>query len=215
MTGAGEWRRLSDMAISATRRPGRPAGGQLTVDRERVLDAAERVIAREGAGVSIEAIALEAGVTKPIVYDRVGSRSELADALAERLADRMVVAAGDALTSEPISERTLARFIEANLVTVREHRELFLYVTGGSTEQTALGRLKVAERSIDPMTLAIRTWRSSFGADPVVADTWAAAVVGALQMVAIWWTAQSERTAREIAEQVADLLWNGLPGRTG
>lgn len=202
------------MSSPGTRRPGRPAGGQLIVDRERVLDAAERVIAREGAGVSIEDIALEAGVTKPIVYDRVGSRSELADALAERLADRLVTAAGAALIDEPISERTLARFIESNLLTVREHRELFLYVTGGSTEQTALGRLKVAERSIDPMTTAIRTWRESFGQDPGVAPTWAAAIVGALQMVAIWWTAQTDRSARDTAEHLANLLWNGLPGRS-
>jgi AcrR family transcriptional regulator len=137
----------------------------LVVDRERVLDAAERVIAREGAGVSIDDIAIEAGVTKPIVYDRVGSRSELADALAERLADRMVKAAGDTLMEGSISEEALARFIEVNLVTVSQHRELFLYVTGGSTEQTALGRLKVAERSIDPMTLAIRAWRDHFAAD--------------------------------------------------
>ena len=201
------------MGVTGARRPGRPAGGQLVVDRERVLDAAERVIAREGAGVSIDDIAIEAGVTKPIVYDRVGSRSELADALAERLADRMVKAAGATLMEGSISEEALARFIEVNLVTVSQHRELFLYVTGGSTEQTALGRLKVAERSIDPMTLAIRAWRDHFAADPKVADTWAAAIVGALQMVAIWWTAQSERPAREIARQVADLLWNGLPGR--
>jgi AcrR family transcriptional regulator len=202
------------MATSGSRRPGRPAGGQLVVDRERVLDAAERVIAREGAGVSIDDIALEAGVTKPIVYDRVGSRSELADALAERLADRMVKAAGDTLLDGSISEAGLARFIEANLVTVSRHRELFLYVTGGSTEQTALGRLKVAERSIDPMTVAIRAWRHHFDADPEVADTWAAAIVGALQMVAIWWTAQSDRTAHDVARQLADLLWNGLPGRS-
>lgn len=202
------------MATSGSRRPGRPAGGHLAIDRDRILDAAERAIAREGAGVSIDDIALEAGVTKPIVYDRVGSRSELADALAERLADRMVQAAGDAVTDEPISERALARFIEANLETVGQHRELFLYVTGGTTDQTALGRLKVAERSIDPMTLAIRTWRSSFGVDATVAESWAIAIVGALQMVAIWWTSQSARSAHDVAEQLADLLWNGLPGRS-
>lgn len=164
--------------------------------------------------MSIDDIALEAGVTKPIVYDRVGSRSELADALAERLADRMVRAAGEAVTAEPISESALGRFIEANLETVGQHRELFLYVTGGTTDQTALGRLKVAERSIDPMTMAIRAWRSTFGADASVAESWATAIVGALQLVAIWWTAQSARSAHDVAGQLADLLWNGLPGRS-
>ena len=201
------------MATTNPRRPGRPVGGQLVVDRETVLDAAEQVIAREGAGVSIDDIALEAGVTKPIVYDRVGSRSELADALAERLADRLVQAAGDSLIGTPISQAALAKFFETNLLTVKEHRELFLYVSGGATDQTATGRLKVAERSTGPMALAIAEWRRGFGQDPGVADTWAVAVVGALQMTAIWWTAHDELSATEVAANLADLLWNGLPGR--
>jgi len=58
-----------------------------------MLDAAERVIARDGNGASLEAIATEAGVTKPIVYARVGSRAELSNALAARLADRLIAAA--------------------------------------------------------------------------------------------------------------------------
>jgi AcrR family transcriptional regulator len=201
------------MAKTNPRRPGRPVGGQLVVDRESVLDAAERVIAREGAGASIDDIALEAGVTKPIVYDRVGSRSELADALAERLADRLVTAAGDSLVGTPISEVALARFFETNLLTVKAHRELFLYVSGGATDQTATGRLKVAERSTGPMAMAIAEWRRSFEQDPTVADTWAVAVVGALQMTAIWWTAHDELSAAEVANNLANLLWNGLPGR--
>ena len=56
---------------------------------DSILDAAERVIARDGSGASIEAIAIEAGVTKPIVYARVGARAELCEALAERLAARL------------------------------------------------------------------------------------------------------------------------------
>lgn len=185
----------------------------MVVDRETVLDAAERVIAREGAGVSIDEIALEAGVTKPIVYDRVGSRSELADALAERLADRLVQAAGTSLIGTPISQVALTRFFETNLLTVKAHRELFLYVSGGGTDQTAAARLKVAERSTGPMALAITEWRRGFGQNPAVAQTWAVAVVGALHMTAIWWITHDELPASDVAANLADLLWNGLPGR--
>lgn len=206
---------MNKVTSVASRRPGRPVGGQLEVDREQVLDAAERVIARDGAGASIEAVAAEAGVTKPIVYDRVGGRSDLADALAERLADRMVEAANRALKSAGstgISRTTLAAFIEANLSVVSEHRHLFLYVTGGSTEQSALGRLKVAERSTTPMTAAVTAWRNEFAQDPAVAEAWAFGIVGMLQMVSMWWLTQDHRSAPEVAGQIADLLWHGLPG---
>ncbi len=201
------------MSESVSRRPGRPLGGQLVVDREHVLDAAERVIRRDGAGSSLEAVAVEAGVTKPIVYDRVGGRADLADALAERLADRMILATRTALAGETLSQTGLTRFIEANLRTVADHRELFLYVTGGSTEQTALGRLSLAERSTTPLTKTLAVWRSGIQQDPGVAEAWAFGIVGMLQMVSQWWITQEDLSAAEVAGQISELLWNGLPGR--
>ena len=202
------------MTESISRRPGRPLGGQLVVDREHVLDAAERVIRRDGAGSSLEAVAVEAGVTKPIVYDRVGGRADLADALAERLSDRMVLATRTALAGETLSQTGLTRFIEANLRTVADHRELFLYVTGGSTEQTALGRLSLAERSTSPLTKTLAVWRSGIQQDPGVAEAWAFGIVGMLQMVSQWWITQEDLSAAEVAGQISELLWNGLPGRS-
>jgi AcrR family transcriptional regulator len=184
------------------------------VDREHVLDAAERVIRRDGAGSSLEAVAVEAGVTKPIVYDRVGGRADLADALAERLSDRMVLATRTALAGETLSQMGLTRFIEANLRTVADHRELFLYVTGGSTEQTALGRLSLAERSTTPLTKTLAVWRSGIQQDPGVAEAWAFGIVGMLQMVSQWWITQEGLSAAEVAGQISELLWNGLPGRS-
>ena len=201
------------MSESVSRRPGRPLGGQLVVDREHVLDAAERVIRRDGAGSSLEAVAVEAGVTKPIVYDRVGGRADLADALAERLADRMVLATRTALAGETLSQTGLTRFIEANLRTVADHRELFLYVTGGTTEQTAIGRLSLAERSTTPLTKTLAMWRSGIQQDPGVAEAWAFGIVGMLQMVSQWWITQEDLSAAEVAGQISELLWNGLPGR--
>jgi AcrR family transcriptional regulator len=201
------------MSESISRRPGRPLGGQLVVDREHVLDAAERVIRRDGAGSSLEAVAVEAGVTKPIVYDRVGGRADLADALAERLADRMVLATRTALGGETLSQTGLTRFIEANLRTVADHRELFLYVTGGSTEQTALGRLSLAGMSTQPLAKTLAVWRSGIQQDPGVAEAWAFGIVGMLQMVSQWWITQEGLSAAEVAGQISELLWNGLPGR--
>jgi len=201
------------MSESISRRPGRPLGGQLVVDREHVLDAAERVIRRDGAGSSLEAVAVEAGVTKPIVYDRVGGRADLADALAERLSDRMVLATRTALAGEILSQTGLTRFVEANLRTVADHRELFLYVTGGSTEQTALGRLSLAERSTTPLTKTLAVWRSGIQQDPGVAEAWAFGIVGMLQMVSQWWITQEDLSAAAVAGQISELLWNGLPGR--
>ena len=198
------------MSIRVGRRPGRPPGGRHVVNREVVLDAAERVIRRDGAGVSLEAIALEAGVTKPIVYARVGGRTDVANALAERLTDRMLAAAAEALGGRPYGRAMLAALIESNLVTVEAHRELFLYVTGGTSDESPMRTLYLAERSASPMAQQLARWRSKQGLDPTVALPWAYAVIGMLQLVSLWWLTEAEQTAEQLAEQLAELLWSGL-----
>ncbi|HSV39460.1 MAG TPA: helix-turn-helix domain-containing protein [Nocardioidaceae bacterium] len=63
------------------------------VRREQVLDAAFRVISRDGYGaVTIEAIARECGVTKPVVYGVFDSLGPLLAALLERETGRALVA---------------------------------------------------------------------------------------------------------------------------
>ena len=194
------------------RRPGRPTGRQHVVDRERVLDAAERAIAQFGAGVSIEAIAREAGVTKPIVYARVGKRTEVSDALAQRLADRLIDAAARAIGTRRTGRTQLVAMIQSNLETLAEHRELFLFVTGGASEEMHQRTLFLAGQSAKPMADQIAAWRKAAGLDPSVALAWAYGVVGLLNMASLWWLNESDLPAERVAEQLADLLWSGFAG---
>ena len=198
------------MTIRVGRRPGRPTGGRHVVDRGVVLDAAERVIRRDGAGVSLEAIAIEAGVTKPIVYARVGGRTEVANALAERLADRLIAAAREAVDGRPYGHQMLASLIEANLLTVAAHRELFLYVTGGTSDESPMRTLYLAQRSVAPLAQQLARWRTRQELDAAVALPWAYAVVGMLQLVSLWWVTEPDRPADQLAEHLAELLWTGF-----
>jgi AcrR family transcriptional regulator len=203
-------RQTASVTRALTRRPGRPLGGQLDIDRTAILDAAERVIGRDGARTSLEAVAAAAGVTKPIIYDRIGSRADLADALAERLAQRMLVASEEALAGKPFAHDALVAFIASNLSTVRTHRQLFLYVTGGSTEQTSLGRLALAKKSVTPLAQFLSDWRSAQGRRPDVAESWAYGLVGMLQMASLWVIGDEGQDPVTVAGHLADLLWSGL-----
>jgi AcrR family transcriptional regulator len=195
---------------ATSRRPrGRPPGGAPVISRDELLDVAEGVIKRDGPGTSIEAIAVAAGVSKPVVYARIGDRGDVAAALAERLADRLL-RAGASEVHLPPGRTALVAFVRIALDVLARHRELFLFVTreptGGGRDQ----RLYLAQRSAQPIAEMIADARRQAGRDPGVALPWALGVVGMLNMVALWWLAEDERPLDELAEQLAELIWSGL-----
>lgn len=70
----------------AVRAPGRPREPETD---ERILDAAYHLMAQHGyARMSMDAIAVEAGVTKPTIYRRYGAKIELAMAALVYKCDR-------------------------------------------------------------------------------------------------------------------------------
>jgi len=158
----------------------------------------------------LEAIALEAGVTKPIVYARVGSRADLSDALAERLADRLL----NAVSAQQIAPDRdgVVTVFRTVLETFGKHRELFLYVTRGTSDDTPERALFLAGRSADPLGKWLAWWLERDGRDPAAAEPWAHAIIGMLNLVTLWWTQQRGVSAARIAEQLADLVWPGLRG---
>ncbi len=117
--------------------------------REHLIDAALEVILERGyAGVSIEAIAREAGITRPVVYDHFPNLNRLLHAVIEReerislaqLAEVVpenpgnhepgeLLAAGvarflDAVTSRPATWRIILLPLEGTPQIVREHVEV-------------------------------------------------------------------------------------------
>lgn len=197
------------MNVRVRRRPGRPVGGRPVVDRDLLLDAAERVIARDGNGASLEAIAVEAGVTKPIVYARVGSRAELSNALASRLSDRLLAAGREAIDGD-LDHRTLAALFRSSLEILDAHRELFLYVTRGTGDDTPERTLFLAGRSATALAELLADSRRRGGADDSVALPWAYGIVGVINLVSLWWLDERDRPADVLADQLAELVWSGL-----
>ncbi len=65
-------------------------GRRRTIDRDQLLDAAEAVISREGAaGLTIDAVAKEMGITKGGVQYCFGTKDALIDAIFERWGKRL------------------------------------------------------------------------------------------------------------------------------
>jgi AcrR family transcriptional regulator len=83
--------------------------------REQLIDAALTVILEQGyEGVSIEAIARTAGVTRPVVYDHYPNLARLLQALIER-EERYAVAQLEAVVPEDPGGRDLAELLASGV----------------------------------------------------------------------------------------------------
>jgi AcrR family transcriptional regulator len=122
---------------SHTTRPGRPRGPRRDRDERRaeLLDAAERAIRRVGPKASMDEIAAEAGITKPILYAHFGDKAGLVQALAGRVARRLNRTVTDALTRSGEPRDVVASTIEAFCTFIEDETELyrFLVQSAGTT----------------------------------------------------------------------------------
>jgi AcrR family transcriptional regulator len=197
------------------RRPGRPPGRTasdgLIADRAALLSAAERLIRQQGPNVSLDAIATEAGVTKPTLYRGVGDRDALVYALAERLTERM---AGDVEKRVALAESprdALQRLIRGYLEHAASDRHLYLYVSAGAAGDDRIRQsLLLADGAARQFAARIAAYRTSQGADVAVATVWSYGLVGALHYVTLWWLRDPGSDIDAVTDQLTALLWPGL-----
>ena len=198
-----------------SRRPGRPAGRTtadgLIADREKLLAAAEKLIREKGPSVSLEAIAVEAGVTKPILYREVGDRDALVNALAERLTVGMASHVARLVAQASSPHESLRGFVSGYLENATDDRNLYLFVTaGGARDDRVQQSLLLADGAARQFAEPIAAYRAAHGADPAVATVWSYGLLGALHFATLWWLRDQATDIDLVIDQITSLLWSGM-----
>src|SRR5580704_2057305 len=99
--------RMPPHASDAAPKPRRPYAPRLPPGqrREQLIDAALSVIVDQGyEGVSIEAIARTAGVTRPVIYDHFPNLGKLLRALIEREEDYALAQLAEVVPDPPTND---------------------------------------------------------------------------------------------------------------
>jgi AcrR family transcriptional regulator len=178
--------------------------------RVELLDAADRVIRRSGPSVSMDEIASEAGVTKPILYRHFGDKDGLYEALAQRYVDELMreldrdSKAGDA-------RARLASRIDAYLSYVERNPERYRFILGAAEHPGTSGIVaEFRQRRVNACaTRAAESLRRA-GLDPEIAEPWAHAMCGMVRSAGIWWLERPAMPRAELVEHLTALLWEGL-----
>jgi AcrR family transcriptional regulator len=171
--------------------------------RGQILDAAERVVRRDGTAASMSAIAREAGITKPVVYRHFGDRDGLYQALAERQTQALLDAIRAALRSKADDRRgRAAAAIDAYLRVIEREPQLYRFLLWSP----AAARTVTAFRSRLAAELAAGM-RAETGLRPDVAAAWAVGIVGMVQSAGDWWLEERLFSRRRLVARLTDLLW--------
>jgi AcrR family transcriptional regulator len=149
----------------------RPERADAAKNRQRILDAAGRLIAKRGVrSVTLEAVASEAGVGRATLFRRFPDRGALLLALLdehERALQDEILSGRPPLGPGASPSKQLAAFAEALFELTREHRELLL----GSETTGPLARMHTGAYAVWHLHLAALLAELRPDADPdVLAD---------------------------------------------
>ena len=176
-----------------------------------LLTAAEKLIGEKGPGVSLAAIAMAAGVTKPTLYREVGDKDALVNALAERLAVRIAEAVTGLVAQAATPYQGLRSLVGGYLEFAARDRHLYLFVTAGGTRDDRVQQaLLLADGAARQFAEPIAAYRGARGADPAVATVWSYGLLGALHFVTLWWLREQSTDIDLVIDQITALLWSGM-----
>ncbi len=103
---------------------------QRSADRRRreLLEAADRVVLRDGPQASMNAIAAEAGITKPILYRHFGDKSGLYAALAKRHTDALLASLRAALDAPADRREQVESTLDTYLAAIEARPQVYRFL---------------------------------------------------------------------------------------
>jgi AcrR family transcriptional regulator len=192
--------------------------------REALLDAADRIVQRDGPAVSMASIAAEAGITKPILYRHFGDKGGLYAALAERHTDRLLAALQDALAGEGTPRRRVERTVRTYLATIEVEPQVYRFLVHSAEAEavSAHGQVRSFLRRLSELLAVGIAAELGLPAGAFRAEIWARGIVGMVQAAGDWWLLEGGPDREQLVVELTDLLWGAYaqgvmhrPGNAG
>jgi AcrR family transcriptional regulator len=160
--------------------------------------------------MSMDEVAAEAGITKPVLYRHFGDKDGLYEALAQRYADELAQALAPATEVDDPRER-LATTIDSYLSYIEREPERYRFLlAAGERPATAHVLAEFRRRDVARCASAASENLRRAGLDPEVGELWAQHVAGTVRAAGAWWLDGRPLSKRELVEYLTGLLWEGV-----
>jgi AcrR family transcriptional regulator len=183
--------------------------------RRQFVDAALRVLESHGPDLPMDAVAAEAGVTKPVLYRYFSDKAELVEALAERgseiLAERLL----PAINAGTPALASVRDGVSAYFAVIDEHPNLYWLLARHVTFEDGhlSGPVQRNRESISSaLTAVISDYLWVLGLDSGGAEPWAHGITGLVQSTGEWWLQRRSMSRAHVVDRVTQLIWAALSG---
>jgi AcrR family transcriptional regulator len=179
--------------------------------REQLLDIGRRLFAERGLdGTSIEEIAAQADVSKPVVYEHFGGKEGLYAVVVDREVDRFITMATRLLSGDD----TMAKFEVAAVELLRyiqDNSDGFRILVRDSNPSSGSGTFASLISDIaSQVEYILGDVLKDRGYDPKLAPLYAQMLVGMVAFTGQWWLDARKPELEEVAAHLVNLAWNGL-----
>lgn len=200
------------------------AGQQRSSDQRRreLLEAADRVVLRDGPHASMNAIAAEAGITKPILYRHFGDKGGLYRALAKRHTDALLNSLRAAVDAPAERRERVEATLDTYLSAIEARPQVYRFLMhpsedsqpsdAGTDAAFDVGRhsAPLLRRLGEELAKVIYD-RVDLGPDSEqLARVWGHGIVGMMHAAGDWWLGERPCSRAELVRCLADLLWGRL-----
>ncbi|MEU6881067.1 TetR family transcriptional regulator [Streptomyces sp. NPDC046712] len=186
--------------------------------RRELLEAADRVVLRDGPQASMNAIAAEAGITKPILYRHFGDKGGLYRALATRHTDALLGALRAALDAPADRRRRVESTLDTYLASIEALPQVYRFLMHPAEESHQaeqsfdVGRhsAPVLRRMGEELGQVIAERIDLGPGGEAQARIWGHGIVGMMHAAGDWWLGERPCSRSELVRALADLLWGRL-----
>ena len=183
--------------------------------RREFVDAALRVLEVQGPDLPMEAVAAEAGVTKPVLYRYFQDKSALVDALGERGSEILLDRLLPAIQAGCPALSRVRDAVGAYFAVIDEHPNLYWLLAREGKADSGTGPDSIQqnkEHIATALTAVLGDYLRAYGLDSGGAEPWAYGMTGLVQSTGEWWLQRRSMSRATVVDYVTQIIWAAITG---
>ena len=183
--------------------------------RGEFIAAALRVLNRQGPDLTMDAVAAEAGVTKPVLYRYFSDKTALVAALGEHGTGVLFARLMPAIAADLPALNRVRGAVGAYFEVLDELPNLYWLIvrhTAGEVPADNDPFQRNKELIASALTALFGDYLRAYGLDSGAAEPWAYGVTGLVQTTAEWWLQRRSMSRVHVVDYTTRLIYAALSG---